>query len=155
MHSIASLVKSLRRDFPELLFAEGEDFSWSFETQTISYHKNSQSTGVQQLLHELAHALLEHKTYKRDIELVAMERDAWAYARTQLSNTYEIPIADAVEQAALDSYRDWMHARSTCPACEASGIEIRKSIYHCPACGHEWRVNEARICGLKRYDIQK
>jgi DnaJ-class molecular chaperone len=55
----------------------------------------------------------------------------------------------------MNSYRDWLHARSTCPVCQATGMETKKSIYTCPACRHQWRVNEARICSLRRYHIQK
>jgi hypothetical protein len=150
MLSTASLVDALARDFPQFTFRPGPDFKWSADDQTIYY--NSQQPGApQQLLHELGHALLGHNQYDRDITLVALERDAWDHASTTLSPRYTLPIADDYIQTALDSYRDWLHARSTCPRCTATGLQIKHRLYRCLACSYQWRVNEARICALRRY----
>lgn len=82
-----------------------------------------------------------------------MERDAWNRAKTQLGPQYAVDIKDSAIEQALDSYRDWLHARSTCPNCTATGFQTKKQHYSCLACGEKWRVNEARLCGLKRYSL--
>ncbi len=152
MPSMNSLLKLLKNDFVLFNFVPGETFHWSHDTQTISYDKTSNDLG--QLLHELSHGILEHKDYQRDIELITMEREAWTYARTILGPKYGIPIDQSKIEEFLDSYRDWLHERSTCPACKATGIEITKHQYECPACSTKWRVNDARIRQLKRRTIK-
>lgn len=147
MPSTISLVKRLKLDYPAIQFKEGEVFSWSPSTNTILYR----TTGsAQDLIHELAHAVLSHTDYRRDIELVAIERDAWEKALTDLGPTYGIDLSRDVIEESMDSYRDWLHARSTCPNCQATGLESDKHLYFCPACRSNWTVNEARTCGLRR-----
>jgi hypothetical protein len=153
MPSTLSLIQRLRSDFPNLTFNEGNDFSWSHEKQTIYYIPDLDE--YSQLLHEVGHAVLGHQTYRRDIELIALERDAWGYAANTLGPRYQLIIPQETIDEALDSYRDWLHARSSCPQCAANGIETRRRQYACPACGHRWRANEAMQCGLKRYSTQK
>jgi len=153
MLSTASLIQKLKSDYPGLIIERGDDFHWSFEKSTITYSDSDPSSLPAHLLHELSHAVLEHKDYTRDIELLGFERDAWAYAQKTLSPKYGHLIADEIIKVSLDSYRDWLHARSTCPACSATGVEIKKTIYGCPVCGGQWRVNEARLCGLRRHAI--
>lgn len=149
MHSITSLVSKLQRDFAQFQFCEGSDFHWSPAEKTIYYR--AESLDGASLLHELAHALLGHEDYAHDVTLLAMERAAWSYARRQLGPAYNLPIdVDTVEDA-LDTYRDWLHARSMCPHCRAVGIQTDKRQYHCIACHEKWRVNDARICALRRY----
>lgn len=106
------------------------------------------------LLHELAHAILDHKTYARDIELIELERDAWTHAQATLAPTYNIAIGTNQIEDALDTYRDWLHARSTCPNCQATGVQTERNAYKCLACLSKWRVNDARICALRRYKIR-
>lgn len=154
MPSIHSLINKLAAEYPQFTFAKGDAFQWSAEHNTITFREDDSDAGPQ-LLHELSHALLQHKTYERDIKLIGLERDAWEYAKETLSENYNTPIADDIIQTSLNSYRDWLHARSTCPTCTATGIEITKKTYRCPACQGEWGVNEARVCGLRRYRIQK
>ncbi len=142
--TMPSIVAQLAKDYPAFQFVEGDDFHWSPEKKTIDY-----TTGPDALLlHELGHALLDHKDYASDIGLLAMERDAWDKARTL---PYGVALSDDIIQDHLDTYREWLHARSTCPKCGATGHQVKKLGYHCVACGADWRVNEARVCGLKRY----
>lgn len=150
MPSIDLLLKSLQAEYPHLSFHEGEYFSWAPSTKTISFNL-SEPSGAERLLHEVAHAELGHKGYERDIDLVAMERDAWQLARTKHSQHYDIPITSTVVEAHMDTYRDWLHSRSTCPHCTATGLQIGKKTYKCLACLKAWDVNEARVCALRRY----
>ncbi len=156
MPSTLSLLKALKQAYPRLQFKKGGDFSWDFTAQTITYPtKSHDPSWAPHLLHEVAHSHLSHQRYRRDIELLGMERDAWSYAQTSLSPQFSVEISPDIINSAMDSYRDWLHARSTCPNCQATGIQTMKNTYHCVACGRDWVVNEARLCQLRRYQIPK
>jgi hypothetical protein len=152
MLSTHSLLPKLQKEYPQLLFVSSERFAWSPDAHTVFYDE-SDPKNTSLLLHELAHGLLEHHDYSKDIELVAMETAAWDKA-IELARGYDIDITDEIIQDNLDTYREWLHARSTCPACEATGYQSGKSEYTCVACSHTWRVNEARICALRRYSTK-
>ncbi len=154
MPSIASLVHKLARDYPEYTFSPGDHFRWASGSLEITYDPSNKHAN-EHTLHELAHALLKHTDYSRDIQLITIERDAWQCARDELGPQYEVAITDTVIQDSLDTYRDWLHARSTCPNCQATGMQYKKHHYHCVACQHTWRVNDARVCGLRRYKVAK
>jgi len=151
MPSIISLIKKLKSDYPQFTFCESDTFLWSHDENTIYFEKAGNNYGF--LLHELAHALLNHIDYYRDVELLAMERKAWDKAR-KLATDYDLSIDDDFIQSNLDTYRDWLHSRSTCPACKANGMQVESKTYKCLACNHKWRVNEARTCSLRRYDVK-
>lgn len=152
MRSTSSLIKKLKETYPQFTFEASSDYLWSPSKQTIYYSDNG-AKGNEYLIHELAHALLGHSSYSYDIELLPMERDAWDKA-VELAEDFDIEIREDIIEANLDSYRNWMHARSTCPTCGATGVQTKKRLYKCPACAKNWRVNDARICGLKRYLIK-
>ena len=109
-----------------------------------------------QLLHEIAHAKLGHKNYQYDVQLIEMERSAWEYAVDTLAPKYGLALSmdDDNVQDSLDSYRDWLHKRSLCPQCGAVGLQGTSSSYKCINCHSEWRVNQAKSCQLKRYQIK-
>ena len=152
MPSTASLISRLKLDYPQFTFKRSSDYLWSPADHTVFYTSDGNSYGL--LLHELSHGLLNHIDYGYDIDLIAMERAAWDMA-TAISVNYDLEISDELIESTLDSYRDWLHARSSCPNCNATGLQIKKRTYSCPACRHTWRVNEARICALRRYDSDK
>jgi hypothetical protein len=153
MQSTISILSSLKTNYPQFSFKQGDNFLWSSSDNTIYYDRASKNQAVF-LLHELSHALLGHSSYKRDIQLITMERQAWDHT-IELAPKYNVAIEDEMVQSTLDSYRDWLHARSTCPSCKATGVQINKFAYVCSACNHKWRVNEARTCDLRRYRIKK
>jgi len=153
MQSIHSLIKKLSLDYPEFGFDTADEFLWSANKKTVFYNPKLPHSR-EYTLHELSHALLGHSEYKRDIELIKLERDAWEYAKTELAPRYGVNISEDTIQDNLDTYRDWLYARSTCPECRTTGIETKTQNYRCLACGAIWRVNEARICALRRYSIQ-
>lgn len=152
MPSIVSFLVKLKLAHPEYTFISGDHFRWSPDSREIIYDPAAQSSEAH-ILHELAHALLGHSDYDRDIQLIAIERDAWQHAKKALSPNYNIVITDVVIEDSLDTYRDWLHARSTCPNCKATGLQDKKYHYRCVACRHKWRVNDARICGLRRHSL--
>lgn len=149
MRSTSSLLHKLKTDYPEIFFIPGDAFLWDPELKTVFYVNNGPESKAL-LLHEVSHGLLEHREYTRDIELLAMEAAAWQKAKA-LATLYHFPISEAVAEDHLDTYRDWLHARSTCIRCSAIGYQTGKDAYTCPACNTRWRVNEARICELRRY----
>ena len=148
MVTITSLAKDISQDYPAIILLPAESFSWIPTKSTLSYDPQGDAD---YLLHELAHAILGHTSYHRDIDLLRIERDAWEYAKLNLSAQYHLLISDEIIQGALDSYREWLHARSICPACSAVGLQISAHQYSCPACFQQWTVNEARTCQLRRY----
>ncbi len=146
------LPERLAADFPSLTFSEAIDFYWSPATNTIYYPPLRTEEDAYQLLHEVGHAQLGHNRYPSDITLLVMERQAWQYAVDHLATRYGLGLDmnSPVVELSLDSYRDWLHARSTCPHCQAVGIE-KPGHYLCLVCQKTWRVNEARSCQLRRY----
>lgn len=153
MPSTRSLLPRLAKDFPEIHFTAGTGFHWRASEKTVSYDRGNDDAAA--LLHEVAHAVLGHESYQKDIQLIEMERDAWHYAVSTLAARYDMDIDDDTVQDSLDTYRAWLHARSLCPTCQATGIQVQKSRYACLACSSQWRVNEARICQLRRYRVEK
>lgn len=152
MPSIRSLLARLKIDYPRLRFIKGDEFLWSHSDNAIYYLAYEQAEAY--LLHELSHYLLGHSDFKWDVELLAMERKAWEEAKL-LAQQYDVNISEDFIQSNLDTYRDWLHARSTCPNCQANGLQIDEKMFHCIACNHDWKVNEARTCSLRRYDLSK
>lgn len=150
MPSMSSLLQKLKTEYPHISFISNGHFSWSDQNKTI-YFAPKEPDAKCLLLHELAHAQLGHQQYERDIELVKMERDAWDYAVDELANTYNVKVSDSLVQTSLDTYRDWIHARSICPQCSALGYQTGVCIYTCPTCQQTWRVNKAQDCALRRY----
>ncbi len=146
------LYKTISHHFNEYAFVEGSMFKWSPSTKTITVQFDD-PTGVERLLHEIAHAELMHKNYSYDVRLVMLERDAWKHAQTVLAPLFSLSIDNDIIQDDLDSYREWMHKRSTCPTCSATGIQSNKHTYRCIHCSSLWTVNTARGCALRRYKI--
>ena len=76
------LIKTLAERFPDLRYRAGKQFCWSPESQEIFYKSDAyDSKDTWSLLHETGHALLGHKCYNADFELLQMEIAAWERAR--------------------------------------------------------------------------
>ena len=155
MPQISLLVERLYADFPDLSFVIGDDFQWSPDTNTITHPRLTVIPDLQQLLHEISHAELGHTKYTRDIELIDMERQAWSHASNTLGPRYGVDLTmdDDTVQDSLDSYRTWLHSRSSCPSCTAVGGQISQDTYRCLSCQQTWRVNQAKTCRLKRLKL--
>lgn len=155
MVKITSLTRKLQASAQQhphlacLTFQRGETFRWD-HTACVIYFDPDVAHAESYLLHEFGHALLAHTTYTRDIELIAIERAAWEKA-AKLAPEYGIAIDTELIENTLDTYRDWLHARSRCPQCTATGIQTSSHSYRCLACTQSWRTNEARTCALRRY----
>lgn len=153
MPSTTSILKQITVDYPEFNYKKSDNFSWSHEEKAI-YYNLEQENEWPLLLHELAHGLLKHDKYSHSINLLQIERDAWDYA-TIIARGYGYDISEDSVESSLDTYRHWLHKRSTCPKCEASGIETDNKHYLCPECHLKWKVNDARSCALRRYKRTK
>jgi hypothetical protein len=151
--SPASLSKRIRADHPQFVYQSDEHHFWSATARTIHFTPAKTMHDVALLLHELAHALLDHRDYHQDIELIAMEESAWQKARS-LAATYDLVLDEAHTEDHLETYRLWLHGRSRCPSCQGAGVQSRAtSAYYCALCDTQWRANEAKLCGLRRYQV--
>lgn len=150
---LTNWLPKIKQAFPAITFELGDDFRWSAQHQTVYVGEIGDERDIITLLHEIGHALAGHSNYDRDITLLNLEREAWTIASTQVAPQFDITIDNELVEDALDSYRDWLHARSTCPECSQNGVQRDRNTYECLLCHTSWRVNDARRCGLKRYRL--
>lgn len=130
------LIERLRGDYPNLRLREGERFCFR-PPRTIIFVLRSdnveQNSDALQLLHEVGHALLEHKNFATDPERLRMERAAWEKAR-ELCEHYGVCYDEEFVEEELDTYRNWLHQRSRCPQCGLTRYQTVDGKYHCPSC---------------------
>lgn len=137
--------------FPDISFCAGESFLWSPKDKIVFYAAKQLKSkkGQWSLLHEASHAALEHKDYQNDFELLQLEVAAWEHA-AQLGTKFGVTIDDNFIEDCLDSYRDWLHQRSTCPTCGSGGLQHDNSTYRCHNCHASWSVSQSRFCRTYR-----
>lgn len=139
------VVKQLQKDYPDLSFSSSNQFYWSPKNQTVYFKEGNTPRYLWTLLHETSHGVLRHKTFGTDFELLQIEIAAWENAK-DLGKKYSINIdIDHIENC-LDTYRDWLHKRSTCPNCSSKGLQVTQETYQCVNCSQEWQVSENRFC---------
>lgn len=140
------LLKKIRSDYPNLSFKQGGTFYWSPEDKTVYYTMTDDSSVADwSLLHEVSHGILGHTNYRSDFDLIKLEVEAWDYANV-LADRYDIKIDQDHVQDCLDTYRDWLHRRSTCPTCGTVSPQKSDAKYVCINCGSEWKVSSSRFC---------
>lgn len=149
----SSLIRQLRAAFPKLHFILDPVCRWSPDSRTVYYREITSDDDAFNLLHEVAHALLGHTSFSSDIELIQKEMQAWMYAVDHLGPRFSVAIPREFAETEIDTYREWIHKRSTCPECGQNGLQIKTETYKCLNCRSQWRVNDARQCGLKRYKM--
>jgi hypothetical protein len=145
--TLAVLVERLTTDYPQLTFAASTSFFWSRANHQVMYRHNAEGIAATfSLLHEVGHALLDHKRYTLDFELLQLEVAAWEQAMA-IAPTYDITIDEEHIQDCLDSYRDWLYRRSICPACSAKALQQDdQPLYRCFNCHATWQVAPSRFC---------
>lgn len=151
MRPIKALLSRLEADYPDITFVVGNDFKWSQNARALEVMLVDGNELY--MLHELAHALLGHDSFTHDIELIKHEREAWDHVRSVLAPFYDVVVDQELIEEALDTYREWLHARSLCPSCGATGVQIKTSTYVCLNCRCSWRPNDARRYALRRYKL--
>lgn len=129
-------------DFPQFEFEAGYFFMWSPHTNSIVYDPDrmDRNDGQIALLHEVGHALLGHKIYKYDAELLKMEMDAWDQFR-RLAPKYQLTVDEEHIAACIATYDHWLTKRATCPDCATFSLQRARDEYGCFACGSIWQVN--------------
>lgn len=140
-----ALVSTLRQQYPQFNFVAGERPSWSPARQQITYSTKDE-TSIWSTFHELGHALLGHTFYESDLHLLQKETAAWATAVQIARENFGVTINNDHIQDCLDTYRDWLHKRSTCPHCGDHGLQPSQSLYRCLNCQNTWKVSSTRFC---------
>ncbi|HUC87110.1 MAG TPA: hypothetical protein VMR75_02170 [Candidatus Saccharimonadales bacterium] len=135
-------MNTIIKDFPQFTFVPGKFFMWSPHTNSILYDKrrSSQNDGKIALVHEIGHALLGHRLYRYDMELMKMEMDAWDQVR-QLAPKYNLYVDEEHIARCIATYDEWLTKRATCPDCQNFSLQKGRDQYGCFACGSIWRVN--------------
>lgn len=145
-----NLLQQLRKDYPDLTFVLSSSSYWSPKEKIVHHEAaNTHREADWKLLHETAHGILGHQAYKTDFELLLLEAAAWQKA-AELAKNYQIAIDTEHIEDCLDSYRDWLHGRSTCPTCLANGLQTTPRTYECLNCGATWQVSHSRFCRAYR-----
>lgn len=146
---LRSIANSVIVHYHGYTFLASSTARWAPHEKTVYYTDITSPADLETLLHELGHAVLGHQDFQQDVQLVRMEREAWTKA-AEIAKQFGYHIDSDLAEDALDSYRQWLHARSRCPRCNATGVQNRQSLFICPICRTKWRANDARQCGLKR-----
>lgn len=134
-------ISDIKNRFAQFSFVQHEIFHWSPAKNTVYYDtsKLDKTTGIFQLFHELGHALCGHTTYTSGVQLLKIEAEAWEEAK-KLADSYQLTISTQQIEQCLDSYRDWLYLRSSCPKCTTMALEIEPNQYHCFNCLQQWKV---------------
>ena len=141
------LLSKLAAGYPAIKFVEGTTFYWSPRTQSVTYAAGSTQPEIStwSLLHEVSHGILGHQNYRSDFELVQLEVAAWQHAKI-LAKKHGIKIDPEHIEDCLDTYRDWLHMRATCPACGTVSAQKDARTYECFNCHANWHVSTSRFC---------
>lgn len=124
-------LRQLKEDFSEFKFINGKKFA--FRPPKTIVLGSPEPFSELLALHEVSHAILKHRTFKMDVERLRMENEAWEKAR-ELAADYGIDVDADLIQDELDTYRDWLHAKSKCKKCGLTCYQDLDGIYHCPRC---------------------
>lgn len=148
------MIDKIKADFSKFNFKPGTNFMWSPQDKTIFYEPQglADEVGLWSLLHELGHAISGHNRYELDIELLKIELEAWQEAR-RLAAIYNIEIDNDHIEDSLDTYRDWLKKRSTCPDCGSVCTQTKANQYVCHNCRCRWQVPKSQICRITRRKI--
>ncbi len=147
MPNLHLLINSCKQQLKDIKFIDSGSFYWSPKTKSIHFNGTALETTIGQwaLLHETAHASLSHQSYTTDMGLLELEVEAWQTAE-ELGRQLGIVIdADHIQEC-LNTYRDWLYARSTCPTCELNSLQVEETVYLCLNCSARWVVSQSRFC---------
>lgn len=144
--SFDDLLTNIRQDHPDLKFVSASIFSWNPKTKELSYMtpKKGDDDFSSKLLHELAHAKLNHSDFKSDVELLKIESSAWELA-SRLATDYGVKLSTKEQTESLQSYIDWASSRSKCPVCTKNGLQNTQTEFICPNCSNNWKISRSRF----------
>lgn len=126
-------------------------FRWAAESNSVFYDEKRLDTkqGLNSLMHEIGHGLLNHRNFELDIDLINMEKSAWQKTK-ELSDEYSSPYDQEYAESCLESYRTWLHERAKCPNCDQVSLEESPQQYACFNCFTKWRVSKDQLCQIQR-----
>ena len=144
------MIAELATRYPSIAFKPGKTFMWSPQEKSIMYDPKrvEKDSGIWSLLHEIGHAIANHQSFDTDLELIKLELEAWRYAR-QIGESLDVVIDEGHIQDCLDSYRDWIHARSRCPECSQINPQTESGRYACFNCQTRWKVSGSQLCSVR------
>lgn len=128
-----NIIVRLTSDYPWLKWRMGSKFAFRPPRTIVIEQGNLDNCSKLLLLHEVGHAVLEHKNYGLDVERLKMERAAWEEAK-KLCVRYGVEYDEECVESELDSYRDWLHRRARCPKCGLTRYQMSDGKYRCPEC---------------------
>lgn len=151
MANVSNTLQILKKHYPTIIFKEGSLFSWSPKDNAVIYTLSyaDEDHAVYALVHEVAHAVLRHKHYVNDVDLLRHEVAAWHTAK-DIAEQIGITINEDHIQDCLDTYRDWIHKRATCPTCSVIGTQQDSGEYICFNCQTLWKVPDSPLCRVSR-----
>lgn len=150
-------VRFLEEEFSEIKFVWNTPrFSYQLRNgiPTVFLGGPCQNFGLL-TLHELGHGLSKHKDYTRSVERIKIESEAWERAKKVLLEMVtrakdgrsvtiygkDVVLAEILPewdedfvQEKLDTYRDWLHAKSRCKKCGLTMYQTEDEMWHCPRC---------------------
>jgi hypothetical protein len=128
--------------YPQHKFLPAAFFSYDAADEVINYSPVAIKTnsGKLALLHEISHCELGHFHYQSDLQLYAMEIDAWGLTMV-LAKQFNIKVSQKYIDECLDSYDYWIEKRGTCPNCATFCIQNSEIEFECYNCATRWRVN--------------
>lgn len=148
--------RRLMADFRGTNFVEADEFYWSAKNNTVYYNSDrlQKIEGIYRLIHEIGHATSDHKNFQSGVQLLSLETEAWESAK-KIAGRYGITIDSEYIENCLDSYRDWLHTRSTCPNCKTVSVEADENVYKCFNCLQKWQVSSNQRSRCYRQKITR
>lgn len=146
------VLRRLQADYADISFEVGESACWSPKDQRVFYKTPFGEKELWALCHEIGHARLGHKSFTSDVDLLKKEVAAWQEAK-MVAEDYNVSIDNEHIEDCLDSYRDWLYKRSTCPSCQFKGIQQEPAKYTCLNCQTVWQVTYSRFCRPYRRQV--
>lgn len=138
-----NLLDQINKLYPKISIVRGDVFYWSPSDQIVYFSELNNEVDNWSLLHEVGHAISEHKNFKSDFDLLLIEVEAWEQAK-KISKDLSISIDEDHIQDCLDTYRDWLYLRSTCPTCTNTSLQLNSRTYSCINCNQSWKVTQSR-----------
>lgn len=142
-NTLNHFLQRIQKDFPDLHVVASQKSYWDPSNGTIYYNRDAKNP-LWSILHELGHMQAKHTSFRLDVELLIMETEAWKIAKN-LALIYRIPLDKEHIDNCLDSYRDWLYARSMCPGCTQTGVQDNQKLYNCLNCRRSWSVSTSRF----------
>ena len=136
LHHLVSAAWFLDDDFMEEIFTRDE---LRVAADAIMDHRASNKLEPMTIYGKIV------SSADRDTDCYDIMRRAYAYNRhcypdwpvdkaRELCNKYGVSYNEDVAETELDTYRDWLDAKSRCPKCGLTRYQTSDGEFHCPRC---------------------